>query len=162
MLNKKLVLALLMGAAPMGAMAGADGSCGVGTKIFDGQKGIAPQVLAMTTNGSTYNQLFGVTSGTLGCNPDAAVKSNWKMSMFIENNKAALARDMSSGSGETLDSLAALMGMKDADKAAFARVAQQNFTRIFPADDANTAKVMASLKQVLAADDTLAAYAAVI
>jgi hypothetical protein len=41
--------------------------CGLGTIIFEGQKGIAPQVLAVTTNGTSGNQTFGITSGTLGC-----------------------------------------------------------------------------------------------
>ena len=45
MMDKKLVLAALLAMAPAAAMAGADGDCGVGSKLWDGQKGIAPQVL---------------------------------------------------------------------------------------------------------------------
>ena len=50
--------------------------CGLGTMLFDGQQGIAPQVLAVTTNGTSGNQTFGITSGTLGCTQDGVVKSS--------------------------------------------------------------------------------------
>lgn len=161
MMNKKLALAVLMVTAPMGAMAGADGDCGLGTMVFDGQRGIAPQILAITTNG-TFFQTFAVTSGTSGCNPNAVVKSNWKTAMFIDGNKGALARDMSTGSGEALDTLAALIGVQEADKAAFARVTRDNFAQIFSAERVSALDVLASLKQVLAANGDLARYATTI
>src|SRR5919109_4776775 len=97
------------------------GTCGWGSKLFDGQSGIAPQVLAVTTNGTSGNQTFGITSGTSGCTQDGAVKSNWRTALFIDGNRDALARDMSVGSGETLDSLAHLLGVQEQDRVAFNR-----------------------------------------
>jgi hypothetical protein len=151
-----MVVALVM-AFPVGAMAGADGGCGVGSKFFDGQKGVAPQVLAMTTNG-TSGQIFAVTSGTSGCTQDGVVKSNWKMAMFIDGNKEKLARDMSTGSGESLESLAKLIGVQDQHKATFFQATKENFAKIFSSDNATTDQVLASLKQVLASDSELAQY----
>ena len=161
MLNKKLMVVALAGMLPVGAMAAQDnvGSCGWGAKLFDGQRGIAPQVLAVTTNGTSGNQTFGITSGTSGCTQDGVVKSSWKTAMFIDGNKPKLARDMSTGGGETLASLAKLMGVQDKDKAAFYHATKQNFARIFASDNATTDQVVASLKQVLAADSQLAQYA---
>src|SRR5881392_1024005 len=106
---KKLLAAVAVAAVfPASVMAAGEnniGSCGWGAKLFDGQSGIAPQVLGATTNGTFGNQTFGITFGTSGCTQDGAVKSSWKTALFIDGNKEQLARDMSVGSGETLDSL---------------------------------------------------------
>ncbi|HJV10690.1 MAG TPA: DUF3015 domain-containing protein [Burkholderiales bacterium] len=134
------------------------GSCGWGSKVFEGQSGIAPQVLAVTTNGTSGNQTFGITSGTSGCTQDGAVRSTWKTAMFIDGNRENLARDMSVGSGETLDSLAHLLGVEAADRAAFNRIARDNMQRIFPKDNAQTEQVVAALREVLMSDAKLARY----
>jgi hypothetical protein len=161
MLNKKLVIIALVMAFPVGSMAAsstdASGGCGVGSKLFENQRGVAPQVLAMTTNG-WLGQTFAVSSGTSGCSQDGVVKSNWKTSMFIDGNKAKLARDMSTGSGEALESLAKLIGIQDQHKAAFFQATKDNFSRIFASDNVTTDQVVASLKQVLASDSELAPY----
>jgi hypothetical protein len=161
MLNKKLAVVALMVAFPVGAMAAGEnniGSCGWGGKLFDGQRGIAPQVLGATTNGTFGNQTFGISSGTSGCTQDGVVKSSWKTAMFIDGNKSKLARDMSTGSGETLESLAKLIGIQDQHKAAFFQATKDNFSSIFASDNVTTDQVMASLKQVLASDSELAPY----
>ena len=134
------------------------GSCGWGSKLFDGQSGLAPQVLGATTNGTAGNQTFGITSGTSGCTQDGAVRSSWKTAMFIDGNKERLARDVSVGSGETLDSLAHLIGIEAQDRAAFARVARDNMRLIFPNDNAGTEQIVAALRAVLGADEQLSRY----
>lgn len=161
MLNKKLLAVALVGLLPVGVMAAGEnniGTCGWGSKLFDGQKGIAPQVLGATTNGTSGNQTFGVTSGTSGCTQDGVVKSNWKTAMFIDGNKEKLARDMSLGTGETLDSLAKLIGVRDEDKSAFVSVTKENFGRIFSSESASTDQILVSLKQVLSESSSLAGY----
>lgn len=159
---KKLLVAVAVAAVvPASAMAAGEnniGNCGWGSKLFDGQSGIAPQVLGATTNGTFGNQTFAITSGTSGCTQDGAVKSNWKTALFIDGNKEMLARDMSVGSGETLDSLAHLMGVEAQDRAAFNQVAKENLWKIFAAD--STADIMANFRQVLAANEQLARYTA--
>ena len=158
---KKILAAVAIAAVPFGAMAAGEnniGSCGWGSKLFDGQAGVAPQVLAVTTNGTFGNQTFGITFGTSGCTQDGAVRSNWKTALFIDGNKEMLARDMSVGSGETLDSLAHLMGVESQDRAAFNQVAKENLWKIFAAD--STADIMANFRQVLSANDQLARYTA--
>ena len=159
---KKLLVAVAVAAVvPASAMAAGEnniGNCGWGSKLFDGQSGIAPQVLAVTTNGTFGNQTFAITSGTSGCTQDGAVKSNWKTALFIDGNKEMLARDMSVGSGETLDSLAHLMGVESQDRAAFNQVAKENLWKIFAAD--STADIVANFRQVLSANEQLARYTA--
>jgi Protein of unknown function (DUF3015) len=163
----KLVLttAAMIAVIPMAAMAAGEnnvGSCGWGSKVFTGQRGVVPQVLAATTNGTSGNQTFGVTSGTSGCTQDGAVSSNWKTAMYIDGNKSKLAMDMSKGSGESLESLAQLIGVKDSDKAAFYRVTKENFAQIFSSEQVSADQIAVALKQVMAADSTLSQYTAAI
>ena len=146
---RKILIAVVLSAAPALVFAQQNniGTCGWGAKLFDGQSGIAPQVLAVTTN------------GTSGCTQDGVVKSTWKTAMFIDGNKDRLARDMSIGNGETLDSLAHLIGVREEDRATFNRVVQANVSLIFPSGSTTGDSVVA-LKQVLRSDRELSQYAA--
>jgi hypothetical protein len=159
-MKKLLAVAAVAAVFPLSALADNVGSCGWGSKLFDGQSGTAPQALAMTTNGFLGNNTFGVTSGTSGCTQDGAVKSSWKTALFIDGNKDALARDMSVGSGEALDSLAHLIGIRSEDRAAFNRTAKDNVARIFSSEKAETLDIMVALRQVLSDDAQLARYTA--
>ena len=134
------------------------GRCGWGSKLMAGQSGIAPQVLAVTTNGTSGNQTFGITSGTSGCTQDGVVQSNWKTAMFIDSNMNKLAKDMSVGSGESLESLANLLAMDKSDKELFFQVSKTNFNNIFASSNASSKEVMASLKTVLNSNEALAKY----
>ena len=158
---RKILIAVVISALPAFAFAQQNniGSCGWGAKLFDGQSGIAPQVLAVTTNGTSGNQTFGITTGTSGCTQDGVVRSTWKTAMFIDGNKDRLARDMSIGNGETLDSLAHLIGVSEQDRVAFGRAMQANVSVIFPSGS-STADSVVALRQVLRSDSGLSQYAA--
>lgn len=163
-MKMKLALAVLL-AIPTAAMAANEnniGSCGWGSKMFQGQKGVGPQVMGATTNGTSGNQTFGISTGTSGCTQDGAVSSNWKTSLFIDGNKEKLARDMSVGEGETLEVLASLIGVRNEHKGAFFRTTKDNFDRIFVSGAASTDQILASLKRVLAEHGELAAYSTAI
>lgn len=153
---KKFAVAALMVVAGS-AMAQNNVGCGWGSAVFNGQRGVAPQVLAATTNGTSGNQTFGITFGTSGCTQDGVVSSSWKISMFIDGSRVALSRDAAAGQGENLDALASMMGVKADDRAEFVATIKGNFNTVF-ADD----KVAANLKDVLAANTRLAGYAALI
>ena len=122
-----------------------------------GQRGVAPQVLAVTTNGTSGNQTFGITFGTSGCTQDGVVSSSWKTAMYIDGNRVALARDAAAGQGESLDTLAAVMGVKDADRALFTSTVKRNFGTVFANE-----QIAANLKSVLTATPELNQYAAAI
>lgn len=156
---KKIVVAALVAVAATSSMAAQNnvGSCGWGSKLFEGQSGIAPQVLAATTNGSSGNQTFAISTGTSGCTQDGVVSTHWKTAMYIDGNRVALARDAAAGQGESLDVLAEVMGVKAADRALFASTIKANFATVFANE-----QVAANLKTVLAGNQQLAAYAAVI
>lgn len=135
------------------------GTCGIGSKLFDGQSGIAPQVLALTTNGTFFDtQTFAISSGTSGCTQNGTVKTSWKTAMFIDQNMNRLALDISAGRGETLDSFATLLGVDESMRNHFNSTLKDNFTSIFPSDSVSSKDVMASLKSVLEKDENMAAY----
>lgn len=160
-MKKLCTVVAVLAVFPVAAMAAGEnniGSCGWGSKLFDGQSGMAPQVLGATTNGTFGNQTFAISTGTSGCTQDGAIRSNWKTAMFIDGNKVALQRDMSIGSGEALDSLAHLLGVEAQDRVVFNRLAKDNLARIFPSEGAATDEVVVALRGVLASDARLARY----
>ena len=160
-MKNKLIIAAILTLSPIGVVLAASNNvgCGVGSIIFKGQSGVAPQVLAATTNGTLGNQTFGISSGTLGCDRDGVVDTPVKVSMFIDTNLDKLARDMAVGKGETLESLASLIGVQDADKAAFFATTKSHFAEIIPSANANTQEVIDGLNHVLAANSELSRYA---
>lgn len=133
--------------------------CGLGSTLFDGDSGTGSQVLAATTNGTSGNQTFGITSGTLGCEEGGVVQASAAVNMFAGNNLDALSRDMSVGQGASLASLAQLMGIKAEDKATFFSAARTNYGKIFSADDITSGKMLDNLYLVMAEQDSLAIYA---
>ena len=152
---KKLIAgAILLGAS---SMAFAQPGCGVGAMIWKGQSGIAPHVLAATTNGSFGNQTFGMTTGTLGCQTNESVQS---MAMYMDSNIDKVARDMSRGNGENLDTVAVLLGVEAADRGAFSKVLQDNFAAIFPTSDTTSGEAVDAIVALLEKNESLSKYVA--
>jgi hypothetical protein len=155
---KKIFAVALLAASANVAMADQDTGCGLGTMLFAGKSGPIFKSLAVTTNGFYSTNTFAITSGTLGCQTNGTITSRARLGMFTGSNLDNLARDMSVGHGESLNVLADLMGVKDADKDRFFQATKTNFSKIFSADSANAGQVLASLEQVMSQDAVLAAY----
>jgi hypothetical protein len=134
------------------------GSCGWGSKLFENDKGVAPQVLGATTNGTFGNQTFGISSGTSGCTRDGIVRSNWRTVMFIDSNKVKLAKDIAYGEGESVETLGGLIGIKEEDRKEFFHVTQKNFNQIFPHQNVTTGEIFTSLRSLLSANKKLSQY----
>jgi hypothetical protein len=132
--------------------------CGVGTILWKGQSGPAPQILAVTTNGTSGNQTFGITSGTLGCTQDGVVSPPAEVRMLTVSQLDNLAKDVARGEGETLASFATAMKVEQQDQPLLFSALKSNFTRIFPAENVTADEVLVSIQQVMAEDDTLARY----
>jgi Protein of unknown function (DUF3015) len=158
-ISAALVLALgAHGAAAQDQETASSAGCGVGTILFAGQKGPVPQVLAVTTNGSLGNQTFGISSGTLGCERDAVVRSPTEVRMLMVSSLDNLATDVARGQGETLDSLAALMAVEPEHRERFFASLQGDFGRIFPSENVTADEVIVSINAVLAEDPVLQRY----
>lgn len=129
-----------------GALAAADlkdnVGIGLGTMIFEGHNGLVSQISAATTNGSFGNQTFAITSGTSDAAPYDGFVKNEQINNFVKDNMDVLARDMASGSGESLDTLAELMAVPVEQRAAFAKNLQSHFTEIFSSAEVTHTEVI--------------------
>ncbi|WP_139273503.1 DUF3015 family protein, partial [Pseudomonas aeruginosa] len=90
LLSKGLVLGLLsLGSMTAHADAAGGNGCGWGNMVFEGQRGLFPHLLATTTNGTSGNATFGMTSGTNGCNTNARLgyggRSIFAMNGMLDN-----------------------------------------------------------------------------
>ena len=152
--------AILFASGAVVATADDDIGCGLGTQLWVGKEGTIFKVLGATTNGTFGNQTFGITSGTLGCEPGGVIEANARLQMFAGANLDTLARDMARGEGETLDAFAHLMSIADADKPHFFRFTQAHFGDIFAGDAVTAGDMLATLKGLMAEDAKLSAYVA--
>lgn len=155
---KKLFLLLALLPLCANAQVNNVGSCGWGSKLFDGQRGIIPQVFAVTTNGTSGNQTFAISSGTSGCTQNGVVKSSWKTAAYIDANMNRLAKDTARGQGESLDVLASLLNVQSKDNDSFKVALKDNFSNIFSSDATSSKEVISNLKSVLASNSELAQY----
>ncbi len=127
--------------------------CGLGSLVFPGpddHRSRVTQVLSATTNGTFGSQTFGITTGTLNCNPEGSRSA----ALFIEVNREALAKDVSRGSGETIETLSAIMGCSNA--AAVGAALQQSFKTIFPSQNIPNAQVTENILQTIKREKALA------
>jgi hypothetical protein len=79
--------------------------------------------------------------------------------MFAGANIDRLGRDMAAGGGETLDALAQLMGISEADRPAFFQLTQRHFGEIFPAEGVTAGQMLTTIRQLMATESALAKYA---
>lgn len=131
--------------------------CGLGTMLFKGDSGKAKEILAVTTNGTFGNQTFGITSGTLECAPGSTIAAA-DVQKFASANMERLARDMAVGSGETLNSFANVIGIKDEHKSAFFTATKDNFDKIYPSAEVTAEQMLVALKDVINSDQALSQY----
>ena len=121
--------------------------CGLGSVLIKDQSTVVMQVLAATTNGTSGNQTFGITSGTLNCAEPATIASNDKLNRFVSDNMDELALDISAGQGETLSTVATLLNVKDT--ASFNAKLKANFSNIYASENVNSAKVIDSIAKFI-------------
>ena len=119
--------------------------CGLGTMVFEGQDGVLSQTLAVTTNGIFANNLFGITSGTLGCAAPDSLVSIERLNIFVAGNMDNLAKDIAMGQGETLSTLAELMNINSSEKSAFFVNLRKNFSNIYTSDQVSNQQVVRSI-----------------
>jgi hypothetical protein len=141
------------------ARADGDTGCGLGSQIWEGQSSVPAKVLAATTNGTLGNQTFGISSGTLGCEPGSVIKAEQRLNVFASANLDRLAREIAIGEGEVLDALAHLYGVEPGDQAAFVERLHGRFEAIFPTASVTAGDVLAGIDRALADDPQLARYA---
>ncbi len=159
---RNLFIATVVGISISGGVAFAgdpDVGCGWGTLSFRGQSGVVYKLMAATTNVSLGSQTFGISSGTAGCGRGGVIRADARLQHYAGANIDKLAGDMAAGQGESLDTLAQLIGVSATDRPAFFRLAKDNFALLFPSDDVTAGQMLDTLQHLMAADHQLAKYA---
>ena len=129
-MKKILVSALAVVALSTSVMAGVNSQtgCGLGAVIIKDDSSALMLALQAITNGTSMNQTFGITSGTLGCKKTKLVM-NERAEEFVASNMDILAKEIALGHGESIDTLAELLNVED--KATFSASLQSNYNSIY-------------------------------
>ncbi|WMS88728.1 DUF3015 domain-containing protein [Pleionea litopenaei] len=154
---KKVLLGAIVLVGSTSVMAEAGPGCGLGAQVFKGKSGTVSHVLAATTNGTSGNQTFGMTSGTLGCNTSQTIQV---ATLYMDSNIDKVAADMSKGDGEALNALAELLGVESQDKARFNALLKSNFDKVFTSTETTSDEAIQNIVALLKKDDVLKSYAA--
>ena len=148
---KKLVVIFSAGFMMMVVLSGVgwadqkNTGCGLGSIAFEGQNGLVSQTVAATLNGIFGNQTFGITSGTSNCEQYKSFTYNEKVDTFVADNMDNLARDIARGQGEYVNTLAVLMEIPKAKKAAFRSQLQAHFSDIYTSDQITYSEVVQNI-----------------
>lgn len=134
--------------------------CGLGSLAFKDKSSKVQQVLAATTNGTSGNQTFAISTGTLNCEmPDGSVAQFTQEDVFVAANLDRLSRDAAAGHGETLAAFGSLMGCQAGSEMHLGRVAKANYEAIFRDATAQQPKAVVEGMKTALARDTAAATA---
>jgi len=102
--------------------------CGLGGAVIKSPDSALMYALQATTNGTSGNQTFGITSGTSGCKKTKFVM-NERAEEFVASNMDILAKEIAVGHGESIDTLAELLSVSDV--ATFSASLQSNYNSIY-------------------------------
>lgn len=126
--------------------------CGFGSMVMGNQDG---QILAATTNGTSFNQMFGITFGTLNCVGSPTHAKADQIDQFMLVNRIAFTDDVAREEGETLGVVAHLMGCPES--AEIGPLLHKNFANIFSKPDLYPNEVTDHLLTVVGQDPNLSA-----
>lgn len=158
---KKIIAGLVLFSAATVANAGAaggDAGCGWGNALFKGDAGLGAHLLATLTNNTSGNATFGMTTGTNGCDVSGTLTYGGKS--MVASIMDEFSEDVARGDGDAMDTVAVIYGVEKQDRATFAKVMHENFAVIFPSEDVTADEMMASIEELMKADDNLAKYIA--
>ena len=125
------VTCLMMSSMVMAKGSHTMAGCGLGYVLFASKDNTQViQIIAATTNGTSGNQTFGITSGTLGCTESGMVAKNKQAEVFAEINLRQLYHDIAVGQGETLQAFSQIIGVKDAQRDGFCQLMKSNVSTL--------------------------------
>ncbi len=119
--------------------------CGLGSQVIKDDSSAVMLALQATTNGTSGNQTFGITSGTSGCKKVKFVMNDAAQE-FVASNMDQLAKEIAMGEGESVDTLAELLQVED--KAAFATALQSNYNSIYSSHNVEMSDVVTHINTI--------------
>jgi hypothetical protein len=134
-----------------------DPGCGIGSEIFkSGSKNVSSQTMASTTNQFLFNQLFGLSSGTVGCTNSGRFAQHERATLFANLNFDNLSQEMAQGGGEHLASLATLLGVPAEQQPAFFSMTQEKYATLVQSGETTPAAMLKALHGAMAEHPVLA------
>lgn len=118
--------------------------CGLGAMVIKDDSSAVMLSLQATTNGTSGNQTFGITSGTSGCKKTKFVM-NERAEQFVASNMDTLAKEIAAGHGESVDTLAELLNVSD--KESFATALQANYNKIYTSQNVEMNEVLDNISE---------------
>ncbi len=158
-MKKVIFAAALLGSSTLVHADAAGGpGCGWGNMIFEGKSGLPFHLLATIVNGTSYNQTFGMTTGTNGCDTSGALTYSGKSLLAMNGVLEEVAQDMAVGQGEALTALSVSMGVPAEERAHFNAVMHENFAAIFTSEEVTAGEVADNIATVMKRDQKLAQF----
>lgn len=157
-LSAGLVAGLIISLSPRPVEAKGYGvaGCGLGSIVIGSKPGFM-QVSAATTNGTFYSQLIGIVLGMSNCTENGVIKAELEQRAFLAMNFEAIQQEAAKGEGESLNSLAFLMGCDAGVMPAFGAQVQNNSEKIFASSTSEEADfVLYRIKESVKENDMLA------
>ncbi|MCC7203177.1 MAG: DUF3015 family protein [Nitrospirae bacterium] len=154
---KKLLIGVLVtgvlssGVAYAASQAQSNTGCGLGAVLI-GEKGndsLLGQLAMTLLNGTSANQTFGITSGTSECKAPAKIVKNERLNEFVVANIDNLSKDIAMGNGESLDTMAELMGISIDKRAEVYSKIQANFANIFTSASVEAPQVVDNIAAII-------------
>jgi hypothetical protein len=119
--------------------------CGLGSVLIKDDSSTVMLVLQATLNGTSGNQTFGITSGTLNCKKTKFVM-NERAEEFVASNMDILAKEIALGHGESLDTLAELLNVQNT--VAFNASLQANYDKIYTSQKVEMSDVLDNIATI--------------
>lgn len=123
--------------------------CGLGSIVM-GKSG--NQILAATTNATSYSQLGGITTGTSNCSDDGVALGEMEKHYFVDANIESLMQEMAQGSGENLEAMASLYGCTSEE---FGTSMHANYGTLFPSATVDSEALLSNVDKVMESDAVL-------
>ncbi len=142
-----LLVGVALVATSLNAQVHRNTGCGLGSMIIENQDTVVKQVIAVTTNGTSGSQTFGITSGSMNCDQPTKTVSNEKIEKFVADNMDEIAQDIASGNGENLDTLSSLLNIEN--KTNFNKILKDNFSKIYTSNSITSAQVIDNIILVI-------------
>jgi len=154
-MKSKLTTLLVVGCAFVATSVSAQGlvrdncGCGFGTMALGDESGLLSHLAATFLNGISGNQTFGISSGTLNCEPAPTLVSVQEVETFVADNMDHIATEAAIGEGAYLNALADLLQVEQTERATFYASLQVNFDRIFTGPEATADQVTRSIVSMI-------------
>jgi len=158
---KKYILTLgvtLLFTSPVFAAGYGDAGCGLGSLIFGSTPGPV-QILAATTNNPYIPlQASAITSGTSNCDKESSLQAANEQNQlrFVNANFPSLVKEMATGKGEQLTTLAGMLGCSAAAPE-FGRYTQDHYEAIFASAHTTSSEMLVAVKDGITKNPMLAA-----